>query len=66
MLSDEKQKIAQLESELGESDEHNTMNNLEKRWNNQQQTNQVLLCVPLLYLHYFCIYLGDGGIHFQS
>ena len=41
MTSDETAKIKALEAELNESEEHIQMNNLEKKWNNQQQTNQV-------------------------
>jgi intraflagellar transport protein 74 len=42
IVAEEKQKIAECEAALGDSDEHNTMINLEKRWNNQQQTNQAM------------------------
>lgn len=42
IVAEEKQKIGECEAALGESDEHNTMINLEKRWNNQQQTNQAM------------------------
>ena len=42
ITSDETAKIKALEAELNESEEHIQMNNLEKKWNNQQQTNQVI------------------------
>ena len=41
MTRDETDKIKALEIELNESEEHLQMNTLEKKWNNQQQTNQV-------------------------
>ena len=47
MTSDETGKIKALESELNESEEHIQMNNLEKKWNNQQQTNQVKIVFHL-------------------
>ena len=43
ITSDETGKIKALEAELNESEEHIQMNNLEKKWNNQQQTNQVII-----------------------
>ena len=42
MTSDETAKIKAFEAELNESEEHIQMNNSEKKWNYQQQTNQVL------------------------
>ena len=42
MTRDETDKIKSLETELNESEEHLQMNTLEKKWNNQQQTNQVI------------------------
>jgi len=43
ITSDETGKIKALEAELNESEEHIQMNNLEKKWNNQQQTNQAMV-----------------------
>jgi len=43
MTRDETDKIKSLETELNESEEHLQMNTLEKKWNNQQQTNQAMV-----------------------